>query len=115
MVRREELLEMFEASGALLRGHYQLSSGLHSARYLQCARVLEDPRRAERLGREIFSIVKEGQEFGAVLSPALGGVIIGHETARAAGARFLFTERDAEGHAVLRRGFTLSATCGPLK
>ncbi len=105
MIHRDELLEMFEASGALLRGHFQLSSGLHSERYLQCALVLEDPGRAERLGREIVAAV--GQKFGAVLSPALGGVIIGHEAARAAGARFLFTERDAEGRAVLRRGFRL--------
>jgi len=98
-------LDLFRDCGALLEGHFQLSSGLHSGRYLQCALVLEDPRRAEQLGRELAARLAE--KPATILSPALGGVIIGHEVARAAGARHLFTERDAEGRAVLRRGFAL--------
>jgi orotate phosphoribosyltransferase len=95
---------LFREAGALLDGHFQLSSGLHSPRYMQCALVLENPARAERLGRELAARLPA---CDTVVSPALGGVIIGHEVARAAGARFLFTERDAAGHAVLRRGFAL--------
>ncbi len=105
----DQVLALFRESSALLEGHFVLSSGLHSSRYLQCARVLEDPARAERLGRELrlrLGMLKPT----VVVSPALGGVIIGHEVARAFGVRHVFTERDASGHAVLRRGFALNAT-----
>ncbi len=101
-----ELERMFQESGALLEGHFLLSSGLHSARYLQCALVLEDPVRAERLGR-LLAERFAGQQLDVVVSPALGALIIGHEVARAAGARFLFTERDGAGKAALRRGFRM--------
>ena len=101
---QEAVREMFEKSGALLQGHFLLSSGLHSARYLQCAKVLEEPDQAERLGRALGARFS-GQAMDLVVAPALGGVIIGHEVARAVGARFVFTERDSEGRAVLRRGF----------
>ena len=104
MIHPDEVLEMFVKSGALKEGHFLLSSGLHSPQYMQCALVLEEPRRAERLGRELAALLEKAQ---AVISPALGGVVIGHEVARATGARFLFTERESTGRAVLRRGFAL--------
>lgn len=106
----EQVLGLFRDSGALLEGHFMLSSGLHSSRYLQCALVLESPPRAERLGTALaarLSGVTQNVSPTTVVSPALGGLIIGHEVARAMGARHIFTERDAAGHAVLRRGFAL--------
>jgi orotate phosphoribosyltransferase len=98
-------LEDFEETGALLTGHFRLSSGLHSDRYLQCARLLMWPERAEAAGRELAGKLRE---FGAdaVVSPALGGVIIGHETARALGVPAMFVERK-DGAFALRRGFVL--------
>jgi orotate phosphoribosyltransferase len=108
MTDPNDVLDLFRASGALLEGHFQLSSGLHSSRYLQCALVLEDPRRAERLGRALAARMAAG--ITTVVSPALGGLIIGHEVARALGVRHIFTERDANGRAVLRRGFALRET-----
>lgn len=105
MPTRDELLDLFRQSGALLEGHFRLSSGLHSSGYLQCALVLQDPRRAERLGEAIASRVRSLRP-SVVLSPALGGVIIGHEVARALGVRGLFAERQ-DGVLVLRRGFTI--------
>jgi orotate phosphoribosyltransferase len=109
MTDSEHILGLFRDSEALLEGHFQLSSGLHSSRYLQCARVLEDPARAERLGRDLAShfAAQVAAKPSVVVSPALGGVIIGHEVARALGVRHIFTERDKEGHAVLRRGFAI--------
>jgi orotate phosphoribosyltransferase len=98
-------LKDFEETGALLRGHFQLSSGLHSDRYLQCARLLMWPARAEEAGRELASRLREFSPR-AVVSPALGGLIIGHETARALGLRALFVERK-DGAFALRRGFAL--------
>ncbi len=95
---------MLQETEALLEGHFLLSSGLHSPQYLQCARLLEDPQRAERLGRALAQKFA-GQHLDLVASPALGALLIGHEVARAAGARFIFTERDSAGAAVLRRGF----------
>src|SRR6185369_8604875 len=83
---------------------FRLSSGLHSAEYLQSAKVLQFAGIAERLGRDLASRMPKGQ---AVASPALGGLIIGHEVARAMGVRFIFTERDADGKMTLRRGFTI--------
>jgi orotate phosphoribosyltransferase len=95
----------FVECGAILEGHFLLSSGLHSPTYLQCARVLCHPEVAAELGRELAGLV--GQEgVGLVVSPALGGLIIGHEVARSLGVRHLFTER-VEGRMVLRRGFTV--------
>jgi orotate phosphoribosyltransferase len=96
-------LQDFIDTGALLEGHFGLSSGLHSGRYLQCARLLQWPERAEAAGRELAARLSE---FGptAVVAPALGGLIIGHETARALSTRFLFVERQ-EGTFALRRGF----------
>jgi orotate phosphoribosyltransferase len=98
-------LKDFEETGALLKGHFRLSSGLHSDRYLQCARLLMWPARAEEAGRELAAKLSEFSPR-AVVSPALGGLIIGHETARALGLRALFVERK-DGVFALRRGFAL--------
>src|SRR5688572_7423871 len=106
MHTRDDLLDLFRRSGALLDGHFRLSSGLHSTGYLQSALVLRHPTHAETLGRAIAERVSP---VGAtvVLSPALGGLIIGHEVARALGVRAMFAERQ-DGSLVLRRGFILA-------
>jgi orotate phosphoribosyltransferase len=99
----DNTLEVFEETGAYLRGHFRLTSGLHSNQYLQCALVLQHPALAERFGAEL------ARHFGScnlVASPAIGGLIIGHEVARAKRCRFLFTERE-EGKMTLRRGFSV--------
>lgn len=100
-----DVLTLFRRSGALLDGHFKLSSGLHSAGYLQCARVLMRPRDAEALGAALGTAAAE---FGAtlVLSPALGGIVIGQEVARALDVPALFAER-ADGALTLRRGFVI--------
>ena len=106
-----DLLTLFVERGALLDGHFLLSSGLHSPRYLQSARVLMDPALATRLGEQLAERLRAalgGAEPGAVVAPALGGVLVAHEVARAFGCRGLFTER-VEGLMTLRRGFTLEA------
>jgi orotate phosphoribosyltransferase len=103
-------LQLFLERGALLEGHFQLSSGLHSSRYLQCALVLADPPLATRLGQELADALGPllaGQRPGAVVAPALGGVLVAHEVARGLGCRGLFTERQ-DGVMTLRRGFTLT-------
>jgi orotate phosphoribosyltransferase len=115
MVTREELLKMFEVAGAIRHGHFELSSGLHTATYVQCALVLQYPRFAEKLGQALAALFSDAR-IDAVVSPALGGLIIGHEVARAlpspkdtvgGGVPALFVERDASGTMTLRRGFTL--------
>jgi len=108
----EDVLRRFTELGALLDGHFRLTSGLHSSNYLQCALVLQHPAEAEALGRALGDAIRE--RIGAVaptavLSPALGGLIIGHEVARALGVRAIFAER-AEGALTLRRGFDLGAS-----
>jgi orotate phosphoribosyltransferase len=97
-------LDVFRQTGAYLKGHFQLTSGLHSDEYLQCALVLQYPKIAERIGRELAARVPA---CDLVASPALGGLIIGHEVARALGCRFVFTERDGDRKMSLRRGFTV--------
>lgn len=98
-------LQDFEDTEALLQGHFRLSSGLHSDRYLQCARLLMWTERAERAGRQLAQRLREF-EPGAIVSPAMGGIIIGHETARSLSVPFLFAERQ-NGVFALRRGFRL--------
>ncbi|HZJ42474.1 MAG TPA: orotate phosphoribosyltransferase [Pyrinomonadaceae bacterium] len=105
-MKPEDVVQEFKDKGALLEGHFQLSSGLHSTVYLQCALVLQYPEIAERFGQAIARHF-EGQNIQLVASPAIGGIIIGHEVARALGARFLWTERE-NGAMRLRRGFTVS-------
>jgi orotate phosphoribosyltransferase len=101
------LAAMLEESGALRRGHFLLSSGLHSPAYVQCALLLEVPARARRVGEELAALLAPFQP-DSVLSPALGGLIVGHETAAALGVPFRFTERQGEAME-LRRGFELAA------
>lgn len=101
------LRKLFVSTGALLTGHFLLSSGLHSDQYFQCALVLSDTAAAGRLGAELAARLPKSWGATTVVAPALGGVVIGHETARALGARSLFTERK-EGRMELRRGFRLS-------
>lgn len=104
------VLELFRASSAMLEGHFQLSSGLHSDRYFQCALLLEDPARAEKLAQELASRIRRKDKhasYDLVIGPALGAVIWAHEVARALGARCQFTERK-DGKMELRRGFKLS-------
>ena len=104
---RDELLDLYRRSGALLEGHFRLTSGLHSPGYMQCALVLQHPQHAEALGRAIAERVRELRPT-VVLSPALGGVVIGQEVGRALGVRAMFAERQ-DGKLSLRRGFTLEA------
>lgn len=105
MLTSDSVLDLFRSSGALLEGHFLLSSGRHAGRYIQCARVLQHPAYAELLCRELAGQFN-AQKVDVVLGPALGGIIVAHETARALGARALFAEREA-GVLTLRRGFTL--------
>ena len=108
MMSDDEILAEFRAADALLEGHFILSSGLRSPRYLQCARVLMEPARAERLAVELASrlpnLVRD--QVDVVISPAMGGVIIGHEMGRALGKPAMFLERP-QGVFELRRGFAL--------
>src|SRR6516162_6132089 len=115
MVTREELLKMFEVARAIRHGHFELSSGLHTATYVQCALVLQYPRFAEKLGQALAALFSDAR-IDAVVSPAMGGVIIGQEVARAlpthgdttgGGVPAMFVERDASGTMCLRRGFAL--------
>ena len=99
------VLDLFRRCDGLLEGHFRLSSGLHSRGYLQCARVLQHPGQAAALGQALAAQVV-GLEPGVVLSPALGGVVIGHEVARALGVRALFGER-RDGRLALLRGFRI--------
>jgi orotate phosphoribosyltransferase len=102
----ENVIDEFRKTGALLEGHFQLSSGLHSTVYLQCALVLQFPAKAEAFGRALAAKFSNAG-IQLVASPAIGGIVIGHEVARALGARFVWTEREA-GEMTLRRGFSVS-------
>src|SRR5881628_1093841 len=102
----KEVIETFKRTGALLEGHFILSSGLHSSIYLQCAIALESTTVAMDFGAAIAEHFNN-QQIETVASPAIGGIVIGHEVARALGARFVWTEREA-GQMTLRRGFTVS-------
>lgn len=104
----EEILAEFRAAGALLEGHFVLSSGLHSPRYLQCALVLMDPMRASRLSLALASMIPRSirSKIEVVVSPAMGGIIAGHEMGRALGVPAMFVERPS-GTFELRRGFSL--------
>src|SRR5437867_2231592 len=105
------VMDLFRSAGAYLEGHFQLTSGLHSGAYLQSALVLQHPASAEKLGRMLAAEIGRlaPGKIEVVVSPALGGLIIGHEVARALGARFIFTELDTVTRKMeLRRGFTIS-------
>jgi orotate phosphoribosyltransferase len=103
----EKTLELFRKTGAYLQGHFRLTSGLHSPEYLQCALVLSNPEYADMLGRWLGRALNrmDSRWVELVVAPAMGGLIIGHEVARAMGTRFLFTERGSDGNMTLRRGF----------
>jgi orotate phosphoribosyltransferase len=112
-MRPQEVIDILGAVGAIRHGHFELSSGLHSDTYVQCALVLQYPRYAEQLG-QLLAAEFVGLEISCVVSPALGGVILGHEVARALGpgrdgrgVPAIFVERDASGNMALRRGFSI--------
>jgi orotate phosphoribosyltransferase len=115
MLKREEIMKMFERVGAVRHGHFELSSGRHSETYVQCALVLQYPKFAERLGQGLAALFSD-MRIEAVVSPAMGGLIIGQEVARAlpevdaglgGGVPAMFVERDASGMMTLRRGFEI--------
>ena len=107
MLSHEQVLDEFRAAGALLEGHFVLSSGLHSARYLQCARVLMDASRAERLCSSLAASVRAvGHDIDIVASPAMGGVVVGYEMGRQMNVPAIFFER-VDGKFALRRGFSI--------
>ena len=103
---RDEIIKLLESVGAIRTGHFELSSGRHSATYIQCALVLQHPQHAEKLGSALGAMFKD-HHVSCVVSPALGGLIIAHEVARGLGVRAIFVERDRSGQMALRRGFEL--------
>lgn len=105
-MKPERILNIFEESGALLKGHFQLTSGLHSDTYFQCAKVLQYPRYSELLAADIAGHFRQ-TEIETVITPAVGGIVVGTELARQIGARSIFCERQ-DGKMTLRRGFELN-------
>ncbi|MFH1782600.1 MAG: orotate phosphoribosyltransferase [Candidatus Omnitrophota bacterium] len=105
-MEKDNILKIFEGKKALLKGHFKLSSGMHSENYLQCALVLQYPDIASELCRKIGEYFKKN-DITCVVAPALGGVVVSYEVARSLNVRSIFTERK-EGKMVLRRGFSLS-------
>src|SRR5499426_3923062 len=106
MTVAEQVLELLRTTGALLEGHFILTSGMHSGGYVQCAKVLQYPQHAETLGRWIADSC-DGTTVDVVISPAIGGIVIGQEVARALGVRAIFGERES-GVMTLRRGFEVA-------
>ncbi len=107
MSDQDAILEVFREAGALLEGHFLLSSGMHSPTYLQCALVLQDPGRAGRLCSELARRFTQS-DVRTVIGPAIGGIVVAHEVARALGVKALFAERQ-DGRMTLRRGFAVEA------
>jgi orotate phosphoribosyltransferase len=105
-LKKEEIFKIFRDTGALLEGHFILTSGLHSATYFQCAKVFQYPWHAEKLSRDIADHFRK-ERISAVVSPAVGGIVFGQEVGRLLGVRAIFTER-VEGKMEFRRGFELS-------
>ncbi|MBD0370566.1 MAG: orotate phosphoribosyltransferase [Pyrinomonadaceae bacterium] len=104
-MRTEEVIERFKRTGALLEGHFILTSGLHSTNYLQCALLLQHTAEAIAFGQALADHYRD-QKIETVVAPAIGGIVIGYEVARSLGARFIWTERE-DGRMTLRRGFTV--------
>ena len=104
-MKKQEILKLFRQTGALLSGHFRLSSGLHSGNYFQCALLLQNPDIAEKMCSQLAGYFKDDKPT-CVVAPALGGMIVSYETARALGVKSLFTER-VEGKMALRRGFEI--------
>ena len=105
-MKRDDMLKLLEQVGAIRTGHFELSSGRHSGTYIQCALVLEHPKHAEQLGHALADRFRD-LSVACVVAPALGGIIVGYEVARALGVRSLFVERDRSGQMTLRRGFEI--------
>jgi orotate phosphoribosyltransferase len=105
-MKRDDMLKLLEQVGAIRTGHFELSSGRHSGTYIQCALVLEHPKHAELLGHALADRFRD-LSVACVVAPALGGIIVGYEVARALGVRSLFVERDRSGQMTLRRGFEI--------
>ena len=105
-MNREEVQKIFESVGAIRTGHFELTSGLHSGTYIQCAMVLQYPQHAEALGHALAEHFK-GSQISCVVAPAMGGITIGYEAARALGVRSLWVERDRSGQMALRRGWAI--------
>jgi orotate phosphoribosyltransferase len=105
-MKREEIQKIFEQVGAVRTGHFELTSGLHSGTYIQCAMVLQYPHHAETLGRALAEHFR-GMQVSCVVAPAMGGITIGYEVARALGVRSLWVERDRSGQMALRRGWEI--------
>jgi orotate phosphoribosyltransferase len=105
-MKRDDILTLLEEVGAIRTGHFELSSGRHSGTYIQCALVLEHPKHAEQLGHALADLFRD-MSIVCVVAPALGGIVIGYEVARALGVRSLFVERDRSGQMALRRGFEI--------
>ena len=104
-IGQNEILQIFKDTGALLQGHFLLTSGKHSAQYMQCAQVLQHPRIAAQLGQALADKF-DGGKIETVIGPAMGGIIVAHEVGRALGVKAIFTERQ-NGEMALRRGFLL--------
>ena len=105
-MNQNQLLDLFRQTGALLHGHFVLRSGLHSREFFQCALLLRDTKVAERVCAALADQLR-GADFDTVISPALGGVLVGQEVARQLGKPHIFAEKDDLGALVLRRGFTI--------
>lgn len=105
-MREEEIVRLLQTVGAIRSGHFELSSGRHSSSYVQCALVLQHPQHAEQLGKRLAGEFHD-LKVDCVVSPAMGGLIMGHEVARAMGVRAIFVERDSSGRMALRRGFEI--------
>jgi orotate phosphoribosyltransferase len=103
---RDEVQKIFEEVGAIRSGHFELTSGLHSGTYIQCAMVLQHPQHSEALGKALAEKFKDMQ-ISCVVAPAMGGITIGYEVARALGVRSLWVERDKSGQMALRRGWEI--------
>ncbi|KUO57945.1 MAG: orotate phosphoribosyltransferase [Gracilibacter sp. BRH_c7a] len=103
---QDEILQIFKDTGALLQGHFLLTSGKHSAQYMQCAQVLQYPIKAEALCKEL-AVKFENFEIDTVIAPAVGGIVVAYEVGRALGVKAIFTERQ-NGEMTLRRGFELA-------
>jgi len=108
MLSKDDIFDIFETTGAILRGHFKLSSGLHSGEYLQCAKVLQHPEHCTKLCSDLAKKFKKDNP-NMVIAPALGGLLVSYEVARALKVRSLFTER-IDGKMLLRRGFSLCKT-----
>jgi orotate phosphoribosyltransferase len=116
--RKDSIIEVFKTYNAILEGHFLLSSGLHSDKYIQCALVLQYPKLAEKIAMLLYEEIRNNssfwQDINVIISPAIGGIVIGQEVARVVSTfsekqvRAIFTERNDEGKMVLRRGFQLS-------